>query len=290
MTLIELLVVIAIVALLLGIALPAVQSARSAARRISCQNTVRQLGIGLQSHVSTYNCFPVGTNSIRKREFQSWCVRIQPFIEQSNMFEQSEAAYDSGGDSLNPVNHPLLQVANLAFCCSEDSRVSESAVSKHYSMLVGLTSYLGCNGIDFDKSNGILFANSKIRPSSITDGLSNTLLLGERPPSVNNDFGWWYSGLGIFNFTNSAKSIGALDHTLGTRETALSPFGQCAVEMNFHHFPADLSSECNASFFWSFHSGGSNFVLCDGSVRFFSYGSATLEAMSTRNLGEVLSE
>jgi prepilin-type N-terminal cleavage/methylation domain-containing protein/prepilin-type processing-associated H-X9-DG protein len=288
-TLIELLTVIGIIGLLLALLAPAVQSVRSSVRNLECQNKMRQIGLALQMHADSRSVLPAGTNITAKREFLSWCVPILPYLEQRSAYELSETGFASGGSVFNVVNHPLIQLPNTAYACPEDARVSASAYAKHNSSLVGLTSYLGCSGLNYIQQDGVLFAGSAIRFSQIMDGLSTTILIGERPPSVNNDIGWWYAGVGgIASNPSDQRSIGCLDHTLGVKELCSTPYSVCQPANSFFHFPSNLNDECNANFYWSLHRGGANFVMCDGSVHFKSYSDATvLEQLSTRNGREV---
>ncbi len=100
----------------------------------------------------------------------------------------------------------------------------------------GLTSYLGIAGIDSRRKDGVLFGASAIKFRDITDGISQTLLVGERPASVGNDLGWWYAGVG--------NGEGALDHTLGVKDNVANPFLTC--ETSFYTFKTKDSLNLNA--------------------------------------------
>jgi prepilin-type N-terminal cleavage/methylation domain-containing protein/prepilin-type processing-associated H-X9-DG protein len=178
---------------------------------------------------------------------------------------------------------------------------------------VAFTGYLGVSGPDFyawskapqnsfyqREAPGILVATNKYDPAlsnreervsnrgvkiaAVTDGLSNTLLVGERPPSTDLVFGWWFAGAGFEN-------AGASDVLHGVREIAppaLTKYPSCPAGP-YHFQPGNLNNPCDQFHFWSFHSGGSNFLMGDGSVRFLSYDADTvLPAMSTRAGGEVV--
>ncbi len=171
---------------------------------------------------------------------------------------------------------------------------------------VAFTGYLGVSGPDFyawsstpqnsffrREAPGILVATNKSRVlavtnrgvniAAVTDGLSNTLMVGERPPSTDLVFGWWFAGAGF-------DSAGASDVIMGVREIAppnLTGYPNCPIgPYNFR--AGNVNNQCDQFRFWSFHSGGSNFLMGDGSVRFLTYGAdAVLPAMSTRSGGEV---
>jgi hypothetical protein len=144
---------------------------------------------------------------------------------------------------------------------------------------------LGCNGVSSGQKDGLLFFGSRIRDRDILDGLSNTVLFGERPSSNSSDLGWWYGGVGA--------NDGTLEHTLGVREFATIPATGVNCETHYSTFrKGSYEDECDALHFWSMHSGGAWFAYADCSIRFMAYDvdKPILQAAATRNGSEVLSE
>src|SRR5262249_51159207 len=121
------------------------------------------------------------------------------------------------------------------------------------------------------------------RLADIHDGISNTLLAGERPPSADHNLGWWYAGWGQ-NRDGSAESV------LGVNEMNTYSWTQGRCPPGPYEFqPGAVNNMCDAFHFWSLHSGGANFVLCDGSVHFLTYSAApVMPALATRAGGEVV--
>lgn len=323
-TLIELLVVIAIIGVLVSLLLPAVQAAREASRRARCVNNLKQLGLGLHMHHDSYLRFPaahlIGTNwyssyqrnpppggvtpgSTYPREgpFWSWATRIAPFIEQGNLYE----AFDKRGvPAAWPwwQYHPetgvgLQETIAPSFVCPSDLRGGLLSQPTAAGDRAALTSYLGVSGrnqfLEAGGQDGMLFVNSSIRVSDVMDGLSNTLLVGERPPSNDLQFGWIWAGAGEY------PHFGAADVVLGVFERPLSP-----EAMPDFYRPGRVKDpgSLHRYHFWSLHPGGANWLFSDGSVRFLSYfaggpqdlsGQAyeptIIESMATRARSEVVS-
>lgn len=319
-TLVELLVVIAIIGILVGLLLPAVQAAREAARRAQCVNNLKQQALGMHNHHDTFRRFPSAhqlgmtwytsyqrqappggftPNSSYPAEgpFWSWMLRITPFIEMTNLYN----AFDKSGV---PAAWPWWQKPNgvklhgtlcPTFVCPSDFRggakwtdgTDESA----------LTSYLGVTGRnqfrEASGQDGILFVNSGVKMGHITDGTSNTLMVGERPPSSRLEYGWQWAGSG------DSPYFGACDVVLGVHERAELP---TATPDFFRPGAVQDPTDAHRYHFWSLHPGGANWAICDGSVKFISYSSGgpqavgttttpakptVVEAMSTRAGGEI---
>ncbi|MEO2092090.1 MAG: DUF1559 domain-containing protein, partial [Gemmataceae bacterium] len=153
-------------------------------------------------------------------------------------------------------------------------------------LLIAFTSYLGSSGRNAAAADGVFYRDSKTRFEHIPDGLSNTIMVGERPPSPENRFGWWYSAAG-------QDGRGSLDYLLGTEERNLVPeawYRSCGSGP-FAYQRFDRSRFCSVFQFSSMHEAGASFAFCDGSVRFIAY-SATpvLVPLSTRAGGEVITD
>jgi len=134
--------------------------------------------------------------------------------------------------------------------------------------------------------NGMLYHSSKVKAEDVTDGLSNTAMVGERPPSVDLWFGWWFAGAGYPD--TSGQQLGVGDVVMGAREEGYAQWLNCKpTASNVGLRPGNIDNFCDQSHWWSQHPGGTNFLIADGSVRFVSYhGDAVLPQFFTRNGGE----
>ena len=203
-SLIELLVVIAILAILFALLFTAIQKARNAATKVYCVNNLSQVGQAIRSYEAVTGAFPSGHDGHSPPAGQgwypsmSWMVRILPYIEQTGMSNQSRAAYAAGYSPFYPP-HPCDDVVKVYTCPGDDRVLQAQFVTQtniNQSFTLGLTSYLGVSGTALANGDGMLFLRSKIRSADVTDGLSNTLMVGERPPNSDLIFGWWYNGDG----------------------------------------------------------------------------------------------
>ncbi len=284
-SLIELLVVIAIIAILLGLILAAVQNVRSAAAKVDCQNRMKQLGLALQNYHTPNAHLPSGMSlkvDQGKYPYLGWHARILPYVEQDAVWRDALNAFSTDPDPLTFYGHAphavLLATPIKTFSCPADSRlpgpVSASGTS------VSPTSYLGISGLDLYRLGGTLFADSKIRIADITDGTSNTIFIGERPPPPSFRFGWWYRGWG-------QEKTGSGEMILGANELNLTVPG-CSTGPQ-QYAAGRLNDPCDSFHFWSLHSGGANFAFADGSVKFLRYSAADiLPALATRAGNEIV--
>ena len=306
-TLIELLVVIAIIAILIGLLLPAVQKVRDAAARMKCQNNMKQMGLALHNYHDAKGTFPAGVAYAYPYYYWSWMAQMMPFYEQDNLWRQADTwargnqtAYnwwpwgDFWDSPPTPAN-PALGVVVKTLICPADNRenfvLSGTQAGIYPGSSVAFTGYLAVGGISADFSNytrfgqiGIMYWKSSTRFTDITDGTSNTFMVGERPPSQDLYYGWWFAGAGW-------DGSGVGDVILGAREyNYASALGCPNSYVNFQppHKPI-YADPCDQVHYWSPHTGGANFLMGDGSVRFCAYSSTdlVLPQASTRAGGEV---
>ncbi len=258
-TLIELLVVIAIIAILVALLLPAVQSAREAARRSQCSNRLKQWGLALHNYHEQHSLFPMGKVNTRHWTFRSMLL---PQLEQETLyalvdFDHSPHCFDY---AVNAPDTPTDDRLPLYFCPSDVN------ADKVFSGFLGdhtAGSYVGVSGDDPTTKNGTFFVNSAIGFHSLSDGSSNTMVMGERGiPSALN-IGWMLCGSTQDAFIDTS--------------TGIAPGAPDGVH-NDH--------------FWSWHTGGAYFLFGDGRVRFLSESMdhSMVKALSTRDGNEELGE
>ena len=327
-TLIELLVVIAIIAILIGLLVPAVQKVREAAARASCQNNLKQIGLSAHGYHDAMKAFPPGTNlpfpwGVAKAPAgaptttagpvvagQSFSVftALLPFIEQGNVTKQMNNAgtstFSTGGVKYTGYNSqynncvgPTSAGATIVpiFLCPSDTGPNQVTYTTG-----GVTYYFGANtygGVagtaaffyDSITQDGILYMNSKVRVTDVTDGSSNTFLFGERnrvDPQfkviTGNDMAATYTGWAWANL------YGGEDYLLGATSTG-RPLNW-TIPTNITTDPGFIYQDDRLQCFGSQHTGGANFCFADGSVRFLSNAApySVIAALCTRRGGETV--
>ena len=306
-TLIELLVVIAIIGILVGLLLPAVQKVREAASRTRCLNNLKQIGLALHGYHDVNARLPSGQSPWRNASntadvwnvtpFEgcwSFLVYILPFIEQEAIYKKAKA-YGSSAATAYSWNNPVAAQEMKIYNCPADARgvLAMTAAAAGTSVDQSLTGYLGNAGTTSISMDGVLFMDSKIRFTDIADGLSNTFVVGERPPNSNLEFGWWFAAYGY-----DGKGNG--DCVMTSNDLAIANYfianysgppnkpcnGTAAQKIGLQ--PGTSEVGCDAAHYWSFHNGGSVFLMGDGSTRMiFNSSNTIIGALSTRSTGEL---
>jgi prepilin-type N-terminal cleavage/methylation domain-containing protein/prepilin-type processing-associated H-X9-DG protein len=282
-TLIEMLVVIAIIVILIGLLLPAVQKLRQAAARAACANNLKQIGIGLHQYHAAKSRFPHGVRSYEGSAIRdsswTWLAYLLPYVEQDATWKQAEAFANGPGTNWYPWDNPALGQGMKLYTCPNDPRgvlvANDPAVWKSP---VGLTMYLGNSGTSRTTFDGVLFVNSKVTLPEITDGTANTIAVGERPPSADLTYGWWFAGYGWDGYGNGDSVMTSSDESMagyfGCRPPTAGKVGLA---------PGTAKNHCDSAHYWSNHSTGAQFLFADGSCRFISYAdSGVIRAAATR--------
>jgi prepilin-type N-terminal cleavage/methylation domain-containing protein len=300
-TLIELLVVIAIIAVLVGMLLPAIQKVREAAGRRKCQNNLKQLALGLHNYHATYGSFPLGNSDPighdpgNEGDRRNWAITaVLPFIEQQAFHDDIEAYLADGAPYIvyYPKNKTILPI----FMCPSDptnpktltggpGSTNQQGFHGNYAACAGSTSFNGPSGADGGtKLNGIFYVFSKTRLTDITDGTSNTVILSElilSPDVTNHDTRG--------RLFNPAKQGSILFSSLYEPNTSVADRLEWC--QSIPQAPCrSTTSEINLSA-RSYHPGGVNATLADGSNRFIA-NAINLEiwnALGTRAGGEAVS-
>lgn len=274
-TLVELLVVIAIIGVLVALLLPAVQAAREAARRMSCGNNLKQLGIAVHNYHDTFKWLPISISSFNgegprqtpQRNGKGWIVSVLPFIEQQTLYADFEqfgfnGHMASGAGIMHPNCRNAMKTKLKALRCPSDGKSDlTSRVQFQWANIeVALTSYKGVIGDtrmggassihpgttpDCHNTvgcNGIFYRNNyqdNMRLVDITDGTANTFMIGEDVPFYNNHSTAFYSN---------------------------GDYCSCHGPLNYMPKPVDPNFWPNVMTFRSLHPNVAQFCMADGSV------------------------
>lgn len=283
LTLVELMVVLCIVAVVAGLLVPAVQGARGAAWRAACANNLRQIGLGLHSYHDAQRNFPPGTRvPPDPQAFLTWEARLLPYLEQEALWKQTLADYSRQPNVWVPGSiHPGLRTAIPVFVCPADGRTGGRVEPE--GLEVAFTHYVGVAGRTGFSRDGTFFEESRVSLRDISDGTSQTIIVGERPPSADGRFGWWYAGVG-------QEMDGWADMYLGVEDRRTTFRTPTCPPGPYKFSPGNPEDVCDTFHFWSRHTGGAHFLVADGSVRFLGFDAApVMQALASRAGGEAMS-
>lgn len=290
-TLVELLVVIAIIGILVGLLLPAVQAAREAARRMQCQNNLKQLGLAVHNYESANKAFPGGVGPWGCC-WGTWQVSILPYIEQANLSNiyVNHGGHDPGPRYANALNRRVVSQRLPTLTCPSDEPNAPIGgatpiTSHNYAVNYGSTSFFQTplNGIQFlgapfsaytgsDNDDGPIglpvnfprVYGRFIKMGTITDGTSNTLMAAEVLQGRRNDlrgFTWWGGASGFVTYLPPNSTLPDIV-TGGICVSLLNPLMPCTTTST-----ATAPRMMGAR---GLHPGGINVARCDGSVSFLT--------------------
>jgi prepilin-type N-terminal cleavage/methylation domain-containing protein len=298
-TLVELLVVIAIIGVLVALLLPAVQSAREAARRMSCGNNLKQFGVAIHNYHDTHRYFPIsiaynvsGPRATPQPNGKGWILSILPQLEQPALFAQFEPGFSgafniSAGTGLgNFACRPAMKTRIKVVECPSDRQSPRIATTQaqwpnvevaqtNYKGVIGDTRMGGAASIHQGTEpdchntvgcNGLFYRNSyqdQVRMAVITDGTAQTFMVGEDVP---------------FHNIHSAAYF------------ANGDYASCHAPLNYFPKPPTPAVWQNTISFRSYHPAGAQFCMADGSVHFIAQNinHALYRQLSTKAGGETV--
>jgi prepilin-type N-terminal cleavage/methylation domain-containing protein/prepilin-type processing-associated H-X9-DG protein len=269
------------------------------------------------SYISSPNDYKTG--AAFPHNYWSWMAQILPYVEQNTMWNQADN-WSRGGQLADlqwwpyggfwftpptPPNPTGGEVVSI-YTCPGDGRTLQADYADFFGtgdpISIAFGSYVGVTGSDdpafgatvgpqtglppalnvgSTNNNGVLFFRSAVPFAEIRDGLSCTLIVGERPPSADLSYGWWFAGGGW-------DGSGTGDVLLGARSYQYAASLGCAASNVGFQPGSTPESVCDQVHFWSMHAGGANFLACDGSVHFLRYpANDVLMQLATRHGGEV---
>jgi prepilin-type N-terminal cleavage/methylation domain-containing protein len=320
-TLIELLVVIAIIAILIALLLPAVQQAREAARRTQCRNNMKQLGLAIHNYHDTHSVFPYAWGSVQ----ETWSALILPYIDQAPLYNTlvwhrtptldwatinaSSPTWPNKVACGVPV--PVLRCPSLSIPEGFSNSGIPDRRPASYRVVTGSLIASDDNStrpapfnaapytsLEFSPArdpgvNGIMVGAGKTNMRDISDGSSNTVMVGESftdPEYVKDNQGMDYWNFFIPQiWDNGTMRCWSVGNGSGTEHTEAA--GSTLVKINARLDPTVHGVLMEVSF-GSYHVGGAHFTLGDGSVRFISENVdlRLYQSLGSRNGGEIVGE
>lgn len=304
-TLVELLVVIAIIGILVGLLLPAVQAAREAARRMQCSNNLKQIGLALHNYAGAYKRFPMANVVIQRpgettlrSDGWTWHARILPYLEQTALYERVSNVIGTDIGNQDSAQQILAgRTTRLSFfqCPTHpDGVINPSKNGYQLSNYNGVTGTVCFNDDQLDQfsdvgynANGIFYMNSRTSFGDIPDGTSNTFMVAEVQDELR----------GAPNSNRMPGSDRRYCFSGNSDDNPPTDISEYLVGMESND-PINANIRDASGFYnntgeyaGSYHTGGAQFVMSDGSVHFVSQNinMPAYQALATRIGGEVAS-
>ncbi|HBL44528.1 DUF1559 domain-containing protein [Gimesia sp.] len=317
-TLIELLVVIAIIAILIALLLPAVQQAREAARRSQCKNNMKQIGLALHNYHDVYVTFPIGSRTPNDQP-NNWRFALLPYMDQANIYEKTKTGpgtdvdfWEGGGGTYNgdtllfkdKIITPIFMCPSSASPQFEYANGEPGQGSQGHQYVGIMGAYPDPAGrmnvsyqtqyFSFATNTGCLLINECRGLRDITDGSSNTIIIGEQsrssasaPKLMQSIYTSGWAGTSTGGTVAQWIAGPAGQHKFGTGVTSV-----------FHSpNPTSTGTEADAKWDWntpltSHHTGGVHVLLGDGATRFLSDNTdlVLIQKLCVRDDGQTIGE